>query len=97
MTNATKALIGDFASCFLALLAAFGLGLTGEQVGAILAMVNVCTALYVALTYRDSPARKADDPVIDFQEARLRLLRVSGVDPVSQPPPLKPSRRGKVA
>ena len=60
MTNATKALVIAFLNAGLALLTAFGLSLSADQVAAIVAFANTGLALWVALTYRDSPKRVAD-------------------------------------
>lgn len=60
ITNATKALIISVVNAVLGLAVAFGVALTPEQIGAILAVANSVGALVVALTYKSSPTRVPD-------------------------------------
>lgn len=61
MTNATKAMLIAVANSLLGVLAAFGVGFTEAQNGAILAALNAVLALVVGLTYKNSPTRIPDD------------------------------------
>lgn len=60
MTNSTKALVIAAVNALLGLAVSFGVDLTTEQVGAILAVANSLGALAVALTYKNSPKRIPD-------------------------------------
>ena len=60
MTNSTKALVIALVNAALGAAVAFGVDLTSEQVGAILAVANSAGALAVALTYKSSPKRIPD-------------------------------------
>lgn len=57
MTNATKALLIAVFNAGLALAVSFGLTLTDAQTVALTGFVNACLALWVALTYKNSPKR----------------------------------------
>lgn len=65
MTNATKALLITFFNSLLGLCIAFGLVLTDAQTGAVMLFLNSALALFVALTYKDSPKRIPDEKVPD--------------------------------
>jgi hypothetical protein len=56
LTNAQKGLISTFISAVLSLIVAFGVDLSGNQVGAIIAAVNAGLALWIGLTASSSPA-----------------------------------------
>lgn len=60
MTNATKALVVAFVNAALGLVVSFGVNLTDAQQASIIAVVNTGLALWVALTYKNSPARTPD-------------------------------------
>lgn len=71
MTNATKAVIISVVNAVLGLLVAFGMALTPEQIGAVLALANSVGALVVGLTYKDSQKRIPDDGFVftpDWEE-----------------------------
>lgn len=57
LTNAKKAIIGGLVSTAIGLGTAFGLDLSGEQVGAINAFVDAVLVAWVAFTFKDSPMR----------------------------------------
>ncbi len=61
LTNATKAQIIVLVNATLALLSAFGLGLTDAQVAAISLFLNAALGVWVALTYKASPKRISDE------------------------------------
>lgn len=61
LTNTSKAMIIALLNAVLGLLVAFGVDLTAEQIGAILAVANTAGALVVGLTYKSSPKRVPDD------------------------------------
>lgn len=65
LTNATKAVIAGVISAALSLATAFGLNLTGEQVGAINAFADAVLIAWVALTYKDSPKRIEDEALVE--------------------------------
>lgn len=67
MTNTTKGLIAAFINSGLGLAVAFGLPLSTEQVGALTLFLNAGIALFIALTYKNSP-RRIPDPVIPARE-----------------------------
>jgi hypothetical protein len=60
MTNATKAAIIAAVNAALGLAIAFGVNLSDVQQAAITTAVNTGLALWVALTYRNSPRRTPD-------------------------------------
>lgn len=60
MSNATKGLVSAFLNTVLVLVIAFGVELSTDQVGAIMACVNAGLALWIGLTYRQSAKRIAD-------------------------------------
>ncbi len=60
MTNATKAGIITLANTLLALLVAFGVSLSDAQTAAIVAALNAALALWVGLTFQNSPKRVPD-------------------------------------
>lgn len=60
MTNAVRAAIIAAVNAVLSLLLAFGVGVSDAQVAAIGVTVNALLGLWVALTYKDSPARIPD-------------------------------------
>jgi hypothetical protein len=60
LTNATKAQIIVAVNAILALVTSFGLDLSADQIGAILAAVNALASLWIGLTYRQSPKRVPD-------------------------------------
>lgn len=64
ITNATKGLVIAVINAVLGLLVAFGVDLSAEQIGAILAVANTAGALFVALTYKNSPKRVPDDAFV---------------------------------
>lgn len=61
MTNATKAAVIAVLNAALGLLVAFGVSLTEVQTAAILALGNSVLALWVGLTYKNSPTRVPDN------------------------------------
>lgn len=61
MTNATKALLIALANATLQLIAAFGIELSDAQTAAITGFVNAILALWVGLTYKNSPTRTPDE------------------------------------
>jgi hypothetical protein len=63
MTNALRAQIIVAVNALLALVTAFGLGLSDNQIGTISLAVNALLGVWVALTYKDSPKRIPDEPV----------------------------------
>lgn len=62
MTNATKAGIIACINAGLGLAVAFGVVLSPEQMGAILAFANTALGLWVALTYKNS-VKRVPDPI----------------------------------
>ena len=62
LTNATKAQVIVALNAVLSLVTAFGLDLSNEQMAAITTAVNALLALWIALTYKDSPKRIPDAP-----------------------------------
>lgn len=60
-TNATKAQLLAAVNALIVLVTAFGLELTADQIGAITLAVNALFALWVGLTYRDSPKRVPEE------------------------------------
>lgn len=60
ITNAVKAGIIALVNAALGLLVAFDVALSQLQQGAVLAFVNAALALWVSLTYKDSPKRIPD-------------------------------------
>ncbi len=60
MTNATKAAVIAAVNATLGLLIAFNVALTATQQGAIVTFVNTGLALWIAVTYKDSPKRIPD-------------------------------------
>jgi hypothetical protein len=56
-TNATKANLIALANALIALVTAFGLDLSADQIAAILAVVNIVASAWVGLTYKQSPKR----------------------------------------
>ncbi len=60
MTNATKALIITLANSVLAVAVAFGVSITDAQTAAITGLLNAGLAVWVALTYQNSPKRTPD-------------------------------------
>lgn len=61
MTNTTKALIIAAVNALFGVAVAFGVGISPEQVGAILTALNAVGGLVVALTYKRSAKRIPDD------------------------------------
>lgn len=61
MTNATKALVIAVVNASLGAAAAFGVGFSETQNGAILALANSLLGLWVGLTYKSSPKRIPED------------------------------------
>ncbi len=61
-TNATKAQALAVVNSAVALLAAFGFDLSGEQTAAITVFVNALFALWVGVTYKQSPKRIPEGP-----------------------------------
>lgn len=61
MTNATKALVTSLVNAVIALVVAFGWDATDAQIAAILGVSNAVLALWVALTYKNSPKRIPDE------------------------------------
>lgn len=61
MTNSTKAAIIAVLNAALGLLIAFGVPVTETQTAAILALGNSVLALWVGLTYKNSPTRVPDN------------------------------------
>ena len=59
-TNATKAQVIALVNAVVALVTAFGLDITTEQLAALLAVVNAALSLWVGLTYKQSPKRVSD-------------------------------------
>lgn len=59
MTNATKAQIIAAVNALLGLAVAFNVALTQAQIGAVGVVVNAALALFVGLTFKQSPLRKA--------------------------------------
>lgn len=57
MTNALKAGIVAFANAILAALPLFGVPLNEAQIAALALIVNTGLGIWVALTYKNSPAR----------------------------------------
>jgi hypothetical protein len=60
MTNATKASIIAVLNAGLGLAVLFGLDLSPDQIGGVLAFANAVGALVVGLTYKSSPTRIPD-------------------------------------
>ncbi len=60
MTNATKALMIALLNSGLSLLVSFGFTLTDAQTAAVTGFANALLAVWVAVTYQNSPKRKAD-------------------------------------
>ncbi len=56
-TNATKAQVIALVNAVVALVTAFGLDISTEQLAALLAVVNAALSLWVGLTYKASPKR----------------------------------------
>jgi hypothetical protein len=61
LTNATKGMILGVVSTVLALILAFGVELSSEQVAAIIAAVDAVLVLWIGLTYKESPKRIPDE------------------------------------
>jgi hypothetical protein len=61
-TNATKANVIALANALIALVTAFGLDLSADQIAAILTVINILASAWVGLTYKDSPKRVSDEP-----------------------------------
>jgi hypothetical protein len=57
MTNATKAGLITAINAVMSLAIAFGVSLSDTQLAAVMTTVNALLALYVGLTYKDSPKR----------------------------------------
>lgn len=62
MTNATKALVIAFLNAATLAAVAFGLSLSDAQLVAVSAVENSGLALWVGLTYKNSPKRIPDAP-----------------------------------
>lgn len=60
-TNATKANVIALANALIALVTAFGLSLSADQIAALLTVVNILASAWVGLTYKDSPKRLPED------------------------------------
>lgn len=60
MTNATKALLISLINAALVLFVAFGVSFSDNQTAALQGFVNALLALWVGLTYKQSPKRIAD-------------------------------------
>jgi hypothetical protein len=60
VTNATKAMLIAVINAGLGLAVSFGVEVSPEQMGAILAFVNAALALVVGLTYKSSAKRIPD-------------------------------------
>lgn len=57
ITNATKGLVIAFIDSCLGVAMVFGVGLDTAQHGAIMLLANTALALWIALTYKESPTR----------------------------------------
>jgi len=73
MTNAQKAAVMTWLEAMLALAALFIPGLEAAAQLAIITAGGATLTMYIALTYKDSPARKADDPMVQYEEGRANL------------------------
>lgn len=79
MTNAQRAAITTWVQSLVALAALFIPGLTDAMQVAIMAASTSTLTLWIALTYKDSPTRVADDSATAFEEARVRLATKTGI------------------
>jgi hypothetical protein len=69
-TNATKANAIALANALIALVTAFGLDLSADQIAAILTVINIVASAWVGLTYKQSPTRISDVPGGRFCQGR---------------------------
>lgn len=79
MTNAQRAAITTWIQSIVALAALFVPGLTDAVQIAIMAASTSTLTLWIALTYKDSPTRIADDSATAFEDARVRLATKTGI------------------
>ncbi len=62
LTNNLKAQIIIAINALIALVVAFGVNISDKQTGAITLAVNALLSIWVGLTYKNSPMRKAEKP-----------------------------------
>ncbi len=98
MTNAQKAAIMTWLQSAVALAALFIPGLNPGMQLAIIGFGGATLTAYIALTYKDSPARKDDNPLVQYDEARVKLERETRieaptVEAIIQGPGLVPPER----
>lgn len=61
MTNATKGALLGVVNTVLALIVSFGVDLSADQIGTIMACVNAIFTALILVTYKNSPKRVSDD------------------------------------
>ena len=80
MTNAQKAAIMTWLQSAVALAALFIPGLDPPMQLTIIGFGGATLTAYIALTYKDSPARKADDPMEQYEDARVNLVAKTHIE-----------------